>query len=167
MWTRCLGGFSVMWVTKLMISQVKKRIFCPKTTKFGPKLAFLVILGQAVLAHLVPCWWVGWWLWHAGCISQDTYLLYTNCCSGSLSANGCYERLVCRVGKLLFSIFFLQNCWVEHVFFKLSLWTFSSSDQANYRLSQKNFLKNSLIIGLKSALIKEVFEKNWDNTWQS
>ena len=53
MWTRCLGGFSVMWVTKLLISPVKKRIFCPKTTKFGPKLAFLVILGQALPAHLV------------------------------------------------------------------------------------------------------------------
>ena len=23
----------------------------------------------------MPCWWVGW-LWRAGCISQDTYLLY-------------------------------------------------------------------------------------------
>ena len=42
-----------MWVTKLLISQVKKRIFCPKTTKFGPKLAFLVNLGQAMQAHLV------------------------------------------------------------------------------------------------------------------
>ena len=40
-----------MWVTKLMISQVKKRIFCPKTTKFGPKLAFLVNLGQAMQAY--------------------------------------------------------------------------------------------------------------------
>ena len=76
MWTRCLGGFSVMWVTKLLISQVKKRIFCPKTTKFGPKLAFLVDLGQAMQAFSVPCWWVIWWLWRAGCISQDTYLLY-------------------------------------------------------------------------------------------
>ena len=65
-----------MWVTKLMISQVKKRIFCPKTTKFGPKLAFLVNLGQAMQAYSVPSWWVGWWLWRAGCISQDTYLLY-------------------------------------------------------------------------------------------
>ena len=131
-----------MWVTKLLISPVKKRIFCPKTTKFGPKLAFLVILGQilifffhilsnaqpknnvkkvprwvlgyvgnktfdfsskkkefcpkttkfgpklAFLVNLalqalqalqallaVPCWWVGWWLCRAGCISQDTYLL--------------------------------------------------------------------------------------------
>ena len=76
MWTRCLGGFSVMWVTKLLISPVKKRIICPKTTKFGPKLAFLVSLGQAMQAYLVPCWWVDWWLWRAGCISQDTYLLY-------------------------------------------------------------------------------------------
>ena len=31
-----------MWVTKLLISPVKKRIFCPKTTQFGPKLAFFV-----------------------------------------------------------------------------------------------------------------------------
>ena len=65
-----------MWVTKLLISPVKKRIFCPKTTKFGPKLAFLVNLGQAMQAYTVPCWWVGWWLWRAGCISQETYLLY-------------------------------------------------------------------------------------------
>ena len=59
-----------------MISQVKKRIFCPKRTIFGPKLAFLVNLGQAMQAYSVPCWWAGWWLWRAGCISQDTYLLY-------------------------------------------------------------------------------------------
>jgi len=54
----------------------KKRIFCPKKSEFGPKMAFLVNLGQAMQAYLVPCWWVGWWLWRAGCISQDTYLLY-------------------------------------------------------------------------------------------
>ena len=74
--TRCLGGFPIMWVTKLLTFLVKIRIFCPKTTKFGRKLAFLVIFGQALPAHLVPCWWVGWWLWRTGCISQDTYLLY-------------------------------------------------------------------------------------------
>ena len=62
-----------MQVTKLLISPVKKRIFCPKTTKFGPKLAFLVHLGQAMQAFSVS-----WWLWRAGCISQDTYLLYHN-----------------------------------------------------------------------------------------
>ena len=37
-----------MWVTKLLISPVKKRIFCPKTTKFGPKLAFLVDMDLAM-----------------------------------------------------------------------------------------------------------------------
>ena len=53
MWTRCLGGFSVMWVTKLLISPVMIKIFYPKTTQFGTKLAFLVILGQifVFLAH--------------------------------------------------------------------------------------------------------------------
>ena len=67
-WVFCYVG------NKLLISPVEKGIFCPKTAKFGPKLAFLVNLGQGM--HLVPCWWVGWWLWRAGCISQDTYLLY-------------------------------------------------------------------------------------------
>ena len=62
---------------KLLHPPVKIRICCPKTTKFGQKLAFLVIFGQALPAHLVPCWWIGWWLWRAGCISQDTYLLYS------------------------------------------------------------------------------------------
>ena len=38
----------------------------------GGVLAFLFILGHALLAHLVPCWWVGWWLWRAGYIAQDT-----------------------------------------------------------------------------------------------
>ena len=42
-----------MWVTKLLISPVKIRIFCPKKSKFGPKMAFLFILGQALPAHLV------------------------------------------------------------------------------------------------------------------
>ena len=31
----------------------KKSIFCPKKSKFGPKMAFLFILGQALPAHLV------------------------------------------------------------------------------------------------------------------
>ena len=42
-----------MWVTKLLISPVNIRIFCPKESKFGPKMAFLFILGQALAAHLV------------------------------------------------------------------------------------------------------------------
>ena len=42
-----------MWVTKLLISPVKIRIFCPKKSKFGPKMAFLFFLGQAMQAYLV------------------------------------------------------------------------------------------------------------------
>ena len=37
-----------MWVTKLLISPVKKRIFCPKTTKFGQKIG---IVGQFGPGH--------------------------------------------------------------------------------------------------------------------
>ena len=28
-----------------------------------------------LLAHLVPCWWVGWWLWR-GLYFADKFLLY-------------------------------------------------------------------------------------------
>ena len=78
MWTRCLGWFSVMWVTKLMISPVKKRIFCPKTTKFGPKLAFLVDMGQVMQVFSVPCWWVGWWLGPRGLyLARHLFTLYS------------------------------------------------------------------------------------------
>ena len=43
MWTSCPGGFSVMWVQKLLLPPVRIRIFGLKTAKFGPKLAFLII----------------------------------------------------------------------------------------------------------------------------
>ena len=52
--------------------QLRKMFIELTTIPYFVKLAFLVILGQALLAHLVHCWW----LWRAGCISQDTYLLY-------------------------------------------------------------------------------------------
>ena len=42
-----------MSVKKLLISLVKIRIFCPKKSKFGLKMAFLFILGQTLPAHLV------------------------------------------------------------------------------------------------------------------
>ena len=69
MQTRWLGGFSVVWATKLLISSGKIRIFCPK-------LAFLFILGQALPAHLVPCWWVGWYLWHGLYLASHPFTLY-------------------------------------------------------------------------------------------
>ena len=65
-----------MWVTKLLISPVKKKDFWPKNDQIWPKIDFLFNLGQAMQAYSVPCLWVSWWLRRAGCISQDTYLLY-------------------------------------------------------------------------------------------
>ena len=84
--TRCLGGFSVMWVTKLLISPVKKGFFAQKP----PNLARIWHFWP-LLAHSVPCWWVGWWLWRSGCISQDTYLLY-------YYYYHCWLRWLCCVG---------------------------------------------------------------------
>ena len=52
----------------------KKKDFLPKNDQIWPKIG---IFGQFGPGHAgLPCWWVGWWLWRAGCISQDTYLLY-------------------------------------------------------------------------------------------
>ena len=59
-----------MWVTKLLFSPVKKRIFCPKTTQFGPKLAFLSIAGSfgALL--------VGWLVVVARAVSRKTHIYF-------------------------------------------------------------------------------------------
>ena len=68
----CLGGCLCYMGTKTFALSIKN--FCPQTTKFCPKLAFLVILGQALLAYLVPCWWVGWLLWRVGWARQLRHL---------------------------------------------------------------------------------------------
>ena len=52
--TSCLGGSSVIWVPKLLLTPVKIRIFGSKTAKFGPKLKFL-----AKYRHFWPIWFGG------------------------------------------------------------------------------------------------------------
>merc|ERR1711947_1710 len=49
--------FSVMLVPKLLLTPIKIRLFGPKMAKFGPKSAFLVILGQILpfFGHFVHC----------------------------------------------------------------------------------------------------------------
>ena len=49
--------FSVMLVPKLLLTPIKIRLFGPKMAKYGPKSAFLVILGQILpfFAHFVQC----------------------------------------------------------------------------------------------------------------
>ena len=97
-WTRqrCLIGLPICGYQKFYSLPRKNWIVGPKMSKFGPKLAF-----WAKYWHFWPIWsnawpkynedklsrWFfhhvgtktftfGWWLWCAGCISQDTYLLY-------------------------------------------------------------------------------------------
>ena len=112
-----------MWVTKLLISPVKKRIFCPKTTKFGPKLVFLVNLGQAMQDYSVPCWWVGWWLWRAGSILQDTYLLYGN---RTIRTEKCY-RIIFLWNKNLLSVCVLPTDHVKWGIFDTHLYDTTTS----------------------------------------
>ena len=45
---RCPGGFSVMWVTKRLISPVKKRDLLPKNDQIWPKIG---IFGQFGPGH--------------------------------------------------------------------------------------------------------------------
>ena len=54
----------------------KKKDFLPKNDQIWPKIGIFGRFGPAMQAFSVPCWWVSWWLRRAGCISQDTYLLY-------------------------------------------------------------------------------------------
>ena len=93
-----------MWVTKLLIFPVEIRIFCPKTTKFCPKYAFM-----GTYRHCRFIWCpVGWWLWRAGCILQDTYLLYRhrgcfgkyNPCPLALTSDGHFSAMMVTTRKL-------------------------------------------------------------------
>ena len=75
-----------MWVTKLLISPVKKRIFCPKTTKFSLKLAFLSIAGsfEALL--------VGWLILTFNFDFWSDAVSTADCCvPGNLAYNLCWK----------------------------------------------------------------------------
>ena len=65
---------------KIGCSEVPKptypSLLWPAEWKVPAPLALNWHFCQALPAHLVPCWWVGWWFLGAGCISQYTYLLY-------------------------------------------------------------------------------------------
>ena len=69
---RCLDGFSVMWVPSLLRPPQTISKFGPKTAIFAPKYASL---GTYRPCRLTWCP-VGWWLWRADCMLQDTYSLY-------------------------------------------------------------------------------------------
>ena len=45
MQTSCLGGFSIMWVPKLLLTPIKLGFFCPNTVKFCPNWHFWPNIG--------------------------------------------------------------------------------------------------------------------------
>ena len=53
MWTRCLGGFCVMWVPKLLISPVKKGFFAPKRPNLAQNWHFWSIWARP--CRLIRC----------------------------------------------------------------------------------------------------------------
>ena len=77
--------------------KVRRPIFSPFQTISWWKFFFWSIICLALPTYLVPRWWVGWWLWHAGCISQDTYLLYVITCVSCITCSTC----VLRVARVL------------------------------------------------------------------
>ena len=62
--------------TKTFAFSSKNKDLFAQNDQIWPEIGIFGHLGQALPAHLVPYWWVSWWLWRAGCTSQDTYLLY-------------------------------------------------------------------------------------------
>ena len=100
-----------MWVTKLLISQVKKMIFCPKTTKFGPKLAFLVILGQALPAHFALL--VGWLVVMARglYLARHLFTYLLNLKVKTLKRN----CIIGILGHPLLAVLELRDCLLSHM----------------------------------------------------
>ena len=116
-----------MWVTKLLIFPVKIRIFCQRTTKFGPKLALLFILGQALPAHLVSSWWVSRWLWRAFLFFQYFNFIYAPIVIPQLDFRN--MKLICDCGHFFLSEF--HDCLKLQVMFKMKCGVGAVSNNAN------------------------------------
>ena len=90
-----------MWVKKLLISPVKIWNFCKKKSKFGLKMAFLFILGQALPAHLIggcgaravsrktPIYFIYW----KSCFPQESQCINTTCDQGTSRAQALRPNL--------------------------------------------------------------------------
>ena len=48
----------------------------PQNDQIWPKIDIFGQFGPGHAGLFNALFWVGWWLWRAGCISQDNYLLY-------------------------------------------------------------------------------------------
>ena len=90
-----------MWVFRYMGNKTfdfssKKKDFLPKNDPIWPEIGIFVYFGPGLAGSF------GWWLWHAGCISQDTYLLYLYfllCWIWQSCGLTCYVSFVSRPGS--------------------------------------------------------------------
>ena len=83
-----------MWVTKLLISPVKKGFFAPKRPNLAPNWNFCPLL-----AHLVPCWWVRWWLWCGLYLARHLFtLLYIYYVYKGIARKGRGDVKACQDG---------------------------------------------------------------------
>ena len=85
--TRCLGGFSGMWVPNLLLPLVKVKNFGPKKAKFGPQYAFS---GTYWPCRFIWCP-VGWWLWRAGYLARHLFTLFTTFASQNINTFKCIQ----------------------------------------------------------------------------
>ena len=54
----------------------KKKDFLPQNNQIWPEIGIFGQFGPGHAGLFNALLWVGWWLGRAGCISQDTFLLY-------------------------------------------------------------------------------------------
>ena len=54
----------------------KEKDFLPQNDQIWPKIGIFDQFGTGHAGLFNALLWVGWWLWRAGCISQDTCLRY-------------------------------------------------------------------------------------------
>ena len=70
--------------------------FLPQNDQIWPKIGIFGQFGPGHAGLFNALLWVGWWLWRAGCISQDTYLLYDK-----MSNKTTYYKIYCE-GRAMF-----------------------------------------------------------------
>ena len=131
-----------MWVTKLLVSPVKKRTFCPKTTGFCLKLAFLFIAGSfgALL--------VGWLF----VVARGLYFarhLFTFCMYLSFTHFICRQKPSMHffVAKTIYALRAESFCALNLAIRKVQTFWASANDPINMiqKLTQLEILENNNI----------------------
>ena len=98
----------------------KKKDFLPKNDQIWPKIGIFGQFGPGHAGLFNALLWVGWWLWRAGCISQDTYLLYIllPCVKSSLFAHPKIPRKIVISRKTTRKTLTIRHWWPKSLVLK-------------------------------------------------